>query len=319
MNQQDTTDVFSKITSSSKQTVSGLFSDKKRMAIATAAVLAGGTALAWGLSREGGSPFTTEPGGPAVPTVPTDSLAHGQTLPVTGGTITPTAEVQIGVVNDSLSFDEAFQAARAQTGPGGVFTWHGQVYNTYQKEEWLGLSLAQRQEFLADVGFKPTPPATPATPTNENLLDESPAILAYAPPALEPEPEPIDGFVNGQRVIGYDFDGDGMVDALVMPSQQGRELRIIDADGDDGLDRAVTVDVYTGEVLHYTKLNDPWYLPNNDLQEGIDRSDELTGRTSAEAMSEQSMATYTAASHDLDETDEDDATPDYQNDADNEL
>lgn len=311
MNQQDTTDVYSKTTSPSKRTVSGLFSDKKRMAFATAAVLAGGTALAWGLSREGGSPFTAGQGdGPAVPT---DSLAHGQTLPVTGGTITPTAEVQIGVVNDGLSFDEAFQAARAQTGPGGVFTWHGQVYNTYQKEEWVGLSLAQRQEFLADVGFKP------AASTDETLTDESPAVLAYAPPASEPEPEPIDGFVNGQRVIGYDFDGDGMVDALVMPNQEGRELRIIDADGDEGLDRAVTVDVYTGEVIHYTKLNDPWYLPNNDLKEGIERADELAGRTTAQDAAEQPEATYTTASNDPDETDEDDATPDYQNDADNEL
>lgn len=318
MNQQDTTDVFSKTTPSSKRTVSGLFSDKKRMAIATAAVLAGGTALAWGLSKEGSSPFTAgHSDGSAATTLPTDSLAHGQTLPVTGGTITPNAEVQIGVVNDGLSFEEAFQAARAQTGPGGVFTWRGQVYNTYQKEEWLGLSLAQRQEFLADVGFKPTLPAPPTLPTDETLDDDVPDVLTYAPPV--PELEPIDGMVNGQRVIGYDFDGDGMVDALVVPSQQGRELRIIDADGDDGLDRAVTVDVYTGEVIQYIKLDDPWYLSNNDLEEGINHADELTGRTTAHDAAEQPEATYTAASYDLDDTDEDDATPDYQNDADNEL
>lgn len=39
------------------------------------------------------------------------------------------------VVNDEMSFGEAFAAARAVYGPGAMFEWHGNVYNTYYKEE----------------------------------------------------------------------------------------------------------------------------------------------------------------------------------------
>lgn len=39
------------------------------------------------------------------------------------------------VVNDEMSFGEAFAAARAAYGPGAVFEWNGNKYNTYYKEE----------------------------------------------------------------------------------------------------------------------------------------------------------------------------------------
>lgn len=39
------------------------------------------------------------------------------------------------VVNDEMSFGEAFAAARAAYGPGAMFEWRGNVYNTYYKEE----------------------------------------------------------------------------------------------------------------------------------------------------------------------------------------
>lgn len=39
------------------------------------------------------------------------------------------------VVNDEMSFGEAFAAARAAYGPGSVFEWNGNKYNTNYKEE----------------------------------------------------------------------------------------------------------------------------------------------------------------------------------------
>lgn len=50
-------------------------------------------------------------------------------------------------VSDSMSFGQAFRAAHDEVGPGGVFEWHGQLYNTYTEEEWNSLSHAERQEF----------------------------------------------------------------------------------------------------------------------------------------------------------------------------
>lgn len=50
-------------------------------------------------------------------------------------------------VNDSMSFAEAFAAARAEVGPGGVFEWHGQLYGTYYADEWNSMSAAERAEY----------------------------------------------------------------------------------------------------------------------------------------------------------------------------
>lgn len=49
--------------------------------------------------------------------------------------------------NDSMSFGEAFAAARAEVGSGGCFEWHGQLYGTYTAEEWNSMSSAQRAEY----------------------------------------------------------------------------------------------------------------------------------------------------------------------------
>lgn len=50
-------------------------------------------------------------------------------------------------VNDDMSFNEAFAAARAELGPGGCFEWHGQVYATYNAEEWNGMTAQERAQF----------------------------------------------------------------------------------------------------------------------------------------------------------------------------
>ena len=54
-------------------------------------------------------------------------------------------------VSDDMSFAEAFAAARAQVGPGGVFQWHGAVFNTYTAEEWQAMSEAEQQAFAQQV------------------------------------------------------------------------------------------------------------------------------------------------------------------------
>lgn len=51
-------------------------------------------------------------------------------------------------VNDSMSFSEAFSTARAEVGPGGVFEWRGNVYNTYYAEEWNNMSEEDKSEFV---------------------------------------------------------------------------------------------------------------------------------------------------------------------------
>lgn len=54
-------------------------------------------------------------------------------------------------VNDSMSFSEAFKAARAEVGAGGIFEWHGKLYNTYLKEEWTSMDKDERADFFASI------------------------------------------------------------------------------------------------------------------------------------------------------------------------
>lgn len=60
--------------------------------------------------------------------------------------LTP-ANVPVANVSDDMSFGEAFAAARAEVGAGGVFMWHGNLYNTYVAEEWDAMSQEERAEF----------------------------------------------------------------------------------------------------------------------------------------------------------------------------
>ena len=55
--------------------------------------------------------------------------------------------IPVAEVDDSMSFGEAFAAAREQVGPGGVFVWHGQLYGTYTATEWNSMTPAEHAEF----------------------------------------------------------------------------------------------------------------------------------------------------------------------------
>ena len=57
----------------------------------------------------------------------------------------------IAIVDDDMSFADAFNAARSEVGPGGVFNWHGNVYNTYTVDEWNNMSDEQKQQFASLV------------------------------------------------------------------------------------------------------------------------------------------------------------------------
>lgn len=58
-------------------------------------------------------------------------------------------------VDDDMSFSQAFEAARAEIGAGGVFEWHGQLYNTYTAEEWEHMSADERAEYSDHFSWSP--------------------------------------------------------------------------------------------------------------------------------------------------------------------
>lgn len=54
-------------------------------------------------------------------------------------------------VNDDMSFNEAFAAARHEVGANGAFVWHGQVYTTCYAEEWNAMTSEQQAQFSHDA------------------------------------------------------------------------------------------------------------------------------------------------------------------------
>lgn len=59
----------------------------------------------------------------------------------------PTSVEFSNEVTDDMSFGQAFQTAREELGQGGFFTWKGQHYNTYTKQEWDSFSEEDKKEF----------------------------------------------------------------------------------------------------------------------------------------------------------------------------
>lgn len=69
----------------------------------------------------------------------------------TGQNHTTENGLHVAEVDQSLPFGEAFAQARETVGPGGVFHWHGGIYNTYTESEWNNMTPSERSEFAHQV------------------------------------------------------------------------------------------------------------------------------------------------------------------------
>ena len=80
-------------------------------------------------------------------------------------------DIHIAVVDQDLTFGEAFAAARAQVGAGGVFEWHGGIYGTYYATEWNQMSAAQQQQFTHQAMGMPHEDVAQHTTTHHDHVD----------------------------------------------------------------------------------------------------------------------------------------------------
>jgi len=146
---------------------------------------------------------------------------------------TDTQSVPTATVNEELSFSEAFNAARTAVGPGGVFEWHGGLYNTYTADEWNAMTDAQKDEFAQLV--KPITPANLVqTPTDANTYIVVVHDVQNAPePTQENDVQVVaaDGQntdtnddvhivgyteADGHLVVGLDTTNDGQADVAII-------------------------------------------------------------------------------------------------------
>lgn len=152
--------------------------------------------------------------------------------------------LQVAAVNDDMSFGEAFAAARAEVGPGGVFHWHGGIYNTYTADEWNAMSVDQKHDFAQQV--KPeisVDQVSTPTDTNTHVVvehhvyhheDSHAANDVHQAAATSEDVQVVDqhtaqnfeqdgdvhivGYANvdGHLMVGYDTDNDGQADVAII-------------------------------------------------------------------------------------------------------
>ena len=208
----------------------------------------------------------------------------------------PVKDLQRLTSDGSLSFRQAFDAARAELGPGGVFRWHGNIYNTYTADEWNAMSHAEKQQFAERVNIEipasqmkddqlagtetddpdVTVIDTPHVSLNDNRVfvgtvnvdstpdssdDDGVRVLGYGPVQLENgqviDVQELD--MNGQRVAIIDVDRDGEPDYALSDANQNRQL-----------DEGEVIDLHTGEPVNFTNDNNDFTSTTDEGAADID-------------------------------------------------
>lgn len=196
--------------------------------------------------------------------------------------------LKVAAVNDDLSFGEAFAQARAEVGPGGVFHWHGGIYNTYSADEWNAMTIEQKHDFAQQVQpeIRPDELSTP-TDANTHVVVEhhvyyhegtSTATEFHETAAASEDVQVVDkptaqnfeqdgdvhivGYANvdSHLAVGFDATGDGQADVAIIDVDDNYELSeadiIVDNQGN-----AATI----GEVVNANDLNQLASMENPDV------------------------------------------------------
>ena len=204
-------------------------------------------------------------------------------------TSTPQTDVQQAEVSQDLSFSQAFAAARAEVGSGGVFMWHGRLYNTFTAEEWSAMNDAQKDEFAAEVQpylAQQTAPQNSAphhtetvhtTTVTDNPAHVQPAVHTDVPTEPEVHFLGVDSHeVEGQTVnIGHmtindvnvalvDVDNDEVFDVSVTDLNNNQEVE--DNEITDISDHGITVEDFEAAVIvdqMMSETDDPLQATNH--------------------------------------------------------
>ena len=184
------------------------------------------------------------------------------------------AGINVAESHDDLSFKDAFDAARAEVGPGGAFHWHGNTYSTFTADEWNNMTDAEKNDYAEAV--KPEVRAEEMNSTHHHTEDV--AMVSHSSHAYQDvsvahndanlhqasdvqvaddqnadvhlvnagEVQLADGSmatvgvfdVNGQEVSVVDFDQDGTPD-----------VAICDVNGNGSIDVGEAIDLHTGQVI----------------------------------------------------------------------
>ena len=245
---------------------------------------------------------------------------NGDTDTVGGQVSTPTPVVEdvadiAESVNDDMSFSQAFAAARAEVGPGGVFTWHGNAYSTYYAEEWNAMDADARQEYAESVNEaygNHVPSSAHAAAAHHTEDHSANQVIDNTENAhniddnnntddndnvIHPENDVDDDIAGEPEIHVYGVQevdaGDGSVAYIGVAEVDGHYAEFQDLDGDGMVDQII-VDANDNEAVDDNELID----------------------TAGAGLSVNDLMAASTMEHDMPDDDLYAGTPDYTNDAD---
>ena len=247
--------------------------------------------------------------------IPIDAAAENsdsQDTPNTENEATNTTAQMATCVNDSMSFSDAFSAARSEVGPGGVFEWHGNLYGTYTSEEWNNMNQDARNEYAESIHWEgPSHEYVASTRNNHSFHstndentdqtvnttisnsshhsqtpgkeDDSPdiEIIGVEHANIDGEHNSIIGSanINGQAVYFIDVDGEDDEFELMVADTNGNQ-QIDDGEVTDISDQHMSVSHFEemAQANHANNVegNDEpaqYYANNDDLPDYVNDAD----------------------------------------------
>lgn len=170
----------------------------------------------------------------------------------------------VAQLHNDLSFGEAFAAARAEVGAGGVFLWYGGIYNTYTADEWNAMSQEQKKDFAHQVNpeYRAHEISTPTDNHPDvaiNTVDQDVVTVATD------DDVHIVGYssIEGHIAVGLDMNGDGQADVAIIDVDDNQEL----SDPDLVVDREGNY-ATVGEIAGTSDPNMEAYSEAPDMTEG---------------------------------------------------
>ena len=184
--------------------------------------------------------------------------------------------LKVADVKQGISFSEAFAQARAEVGPGGVFHWHGGIYNTYTAEEWNAMSHEEKAEFAHQVNPEIRPDEVP-TPSDEHPdiadhsedihenVNEDVRVVENNEQSNQDSDVHIVGYaqVQGHLAVGLDMDGDGQADVAIIDVDDNQEISNPDLVVDKEGHHATVGDIINGPDPHLESANDSPNIPED--------------------------------------------------------
>ena len=201
-------------------------------------------------------------------------------------------------VNDNMSFNEAFAAARSEVGAGGCFVWHGNVYGTYYASEWNAMSPAQRDEFTAQsLGVDTS--HSHATYAHHTTSSHTHTEQHVTPEKEETGEDDMAVEILGVEQVQHE---DGSVSNIGAASINGQAVYFIDVDGEDGEFELMATDINANGSLEENEITD---ISDQHMQ--VSQFQELAQASGNGSGSGNEVEEYYASNDNL---------PDYVNDAD---